>query len=244
MTQHEHWEELAAAFALDALEPDERMEFVGHLVTCEQCRDSVDEHSLVAAQLGSLAAEDALEAPSWSAIRAGIVGDSTPPAAATAPDNVVAFRRHRRRLAVLGAAAAVAAAVIGVTTWQLSTGSGGPEEIQALSSISACQDTEGCHVVALRGNGKTVGSLLAYGRAVSIVAPEMPSPPAGSTWALWQVPREGAPQLMAEFAEGDGVQGVLGMSYADTAGFAVSSEPVGAIPARPSAVVASGTVSA
>jgi len=73
-TPHEHWDELAAGYALDALEPAEEAELLTHLDTCELCRDALRGHELVAAQLAALAEDDDLAPPSWSAIRTGIVG--------------------------------------------------------------------------------------------------------------------------------------------------------------------------
>src|SRR3954454_8599231 len=112
--EHDHWEQLAAGFALDALEPEERADFTAHLATCAQCQELVDEHSLVAAQLGSLARDD-VSPPPWSAIKAGVVGEPPRPAEA----EVVALRRGPRFAAMAAAAAAVAVAGAGVATWQL-----------------------------------------------------------------------------------------------------------------------------
>src|SRR4051794_19505953 len=136
---HDHWEQLAAGFALDALESEEHAEFSAHLATCAQCQELVDEHSLVAAQLGSLAGDD-VSPPPWSAIRAGVVGEPQRPA-----DAEVVVLRHRPRLAALAAAAAaVAVAGAAVATWQL-TGNG--NSAQPLASLAACRHTTGCHVV-------------------------------------------------------------------------------------------------
>src|SRR4051794_28258471 len=103
--EHDHWEQLAAGFALDALEPEERADFTAHLASCAQCRELLDEHSLVAAQLGSLAGDD-VSPPPWSAIRAGVVGEPQRPAEA----EVVVLRRRPRFATLAAAAAAVAVA--------------------------------------------------------------------------------------------------------------------------------------
>src|SRR4051794_11042229 len=102
---HDHWEQLAAGFALDALEPEERADFTAHLASCAHCQQLVDEHSLVAAQLGSLAGDD-VSPPPWSAIRAGVVGEPQRPAEA----EVVVLRRRPRFATLAAAAAAVAVA--------------------------------------------------------------------------------------------------------------------------------------
>jgi anti-sigma-K factor RskA len=53
--------DLAAAYAMDALEPSERMEFKAHLETCPDCRRDVAELQEITAQLG--AAEEATPNP-------------------------------------------------------------------------------------------------------------------------------------------------------------------------------------
>ena len=234
MTGHEYWEEQAAGYALDALEPDETDEFLRHLDGCDECRRLVDEHSLIAAQLGALAYDDR-PAPTWSHVRAGIVGATQEPTPAA--DTVIPLRRRRRVAVALTAVAAAAAAVIGITVWQTSSTSHGP-----LTSASACAGTAGCHVVELRAGGRTAGSVLVYGDTAAVVS--MQSPPPGSEWALWQLPHTGyGPKLLTVFANGHSTHALLHMAYADTAGFAVSREPAGSTPVSPSIVVASGPVS-
>src|SRR3954464_15586358 len=118
--EHDHWEELAAGFALDALEPEERADFSAHLASCAQCQELVDEHRLVAAQLGSLAGDD-VSPPPWRRIRAGVGG------APRGPDGAeVVVRRRRPRFATLTAAGgAVAVAGAAVATWQLTRDANG-----------------------------------------------------------------------------------------------------------------------
>ena len=230
MSGHEHWEELAAGYALDALEPEERDEFVEHLVTCAQCRALVDEHLLVAAQLGSLAGDD-VAPPPWSAIRAGVITSPT----ASADADVVVLRRRRMPVALTAAAAAVVLVGAGAA-WQLTRPSGA----QPLASAQACRQTADCHVVALDSSAGPAAQVLVHHGQAAIVPTSMPPLPAGSVWALWQLPRGGAPVLLTEFATGS--RSTLKVGYGQTAGFAVSRETVGTTPAAPSDVVAAGNV--
>ena len=230
MSTHEKWDELAAGYALDALEPEEHAEFVDHLGTCARCRELVDEHLLVAAQLGSLAGDD-VSPPPWHAVRAGIVGQ--PPAAADA--DVVVLRR-RPRFAVMGAAAAAVAMLAGgVVAWQLSQSSGP----RPLASPAACRQTANCHVIALDGSAGSPAQLLVHDGRVALVPTGMPAPPAGSVWALWQLPRGGAPLLLTEFATGR-PSATLKVGFGQTAGFAVSRESARTTPTAPTEVVAAG----
>ena len=52
MTEH-HWSELAAAYALESLEPAERSRFENHLAECDRCRHDVDAYQEVAAGLAA-----------------------------------------------------------------------------------------------------------------------------------------------------------------------------------------------
>jgi anti-sigma-K factor RskA len=233
MTGHEQWDEQAAGYALDALDDAEREQFERHLADCAHCRAQVDQHALVAAQLGALVGDDDVPAPPWSAIRAGVVGTA---AATSSPTTGDVVQLRPRRAQWLAAAAAVVVAAAGVTTWQATRGGG---ETSPLASVSACRATPGCHVVALRAGGTSPASVLVKGRAVTLVATSMPAPPAGHEWALWQVPRTGTPQLLAEFGS-HGAESVLSVPYDATASFAVSKEKAGVTPAAPSTVVATG----
>src|SRR3954469_11201754 len=235
MSDHDHWEQLAAGFALDALEPEERADFSAHLASCAQCQELVDEHRLVAEQPGALPRAD-VSPPPWSAIRAGVVGESQRPAEA----DVVVLRRRPRFATLAAAAAAVAIAGAAVATWQLARDGNGT---QPLASVAACRHTTGCHVVALgTTGGATPADLLVHDGHVAVVPTSMPAPPAGSVWALWQVPRSGPPQLLTEFETGRHTA-PLQLGYDETASFAVSRERSGATPTAPSVVVASGNAS-
>jgi anti-sigma-K factor RskA len=231
MTGHEQWDEQAAAYALDALDPDERRAFESHLDGCSRCREQVDQHALVAAQLGALAGDDTAAAPPpWSTIRAGVVGD-------TSPDTTV-VRLHPRRSAWLAAAAAAVVLVGGAATWQATRGG---ETAQPLASVGACRHTDGCHVVPLRTTDSSPATVLVNGSDVVLVSTSMPAPPPGHTWALWQVPHAGAPRLLAEFDTGN-PRSRLVTSYDATAAFAVSKEKSGATPTSPASIVATGRV--
>jgi len=228
---HEQWDELAAGYALDALEPDEREEFLDHLATCERCRQRVDEHLLVAAQLGSLAGDD-VAPPPWSAIRAGVVGDRPAPG-----DAEVVVLRRRPRLPVLTAAAAAIALLGAGAAWQL-TRTTGP---QPLASVAACRQDPGCHVIALDSGGGSAAQMLVHDGRAALLPTAMPALPAGSVWALWQLPRGGSPLLLTEFETGRQAT-PLKIGYGQTAGFAVSREKAGTTPTAPSVVVAAGSV--
>lgn len=230
MTDHDRWDEQAAAYSLDALDDDERAEFETHLAGCERCRELVDAHSLVAAQLGSLAG-DGVAAPPWSSIRDGVVG-ATP-----AQDAEVVVLRHRRRTALLAAAAAVVVVAAGLTAWQVTRGT----TTQPLASIAACERASSCRAVALKGDNGSPATVLVDGDRYTLVSTSMPAPPTGHVWALWQVTQRGGPLLLTEFTSSVR-PGQLKTSLADTAGFAVSEEQAGPPPASPHRIVADSSL--
>jgi len=241
VTSHDQWEELAAGYALHALEPDEELRFTEHLASCPICSASLGDHELVAAQLGALSYddEDTDATPSWSAIRGGVIGEAP----------VVALDAHRRTRHVrkqpwlLGAAAAVIAAAAAVVIVSQGTGSSTPASSRAIAS---CRHTTGCNVVSLHSsNGAAPGVVLVSAGKATMVPLAMKPPPAGRQYVLWQLLRTGAPVPVAEItdAKSPSTAGLV-MPYADTAAFAVSLEPSSVPPAQPTNVIAIGNTTA
>jgi anti-sigma factor RsiW len=136
---HAAIEELLGAYALDAVEPDERDQIEAHLTTCPRCRAEVAEHREVAALLGygGAAAPEGV----WDRIRESLeppppelrlaVTPSEPPAEAEVPASGAPVapvadlearrrRRSRLRVALVGAAAAIVIAVLGAEVVHLS----------------------------------------------------------------------------------------------------------------------------
>lgn len=244
---HEPWEELAAGYALHALEPDEEGRFLSHLEGCAHCRQTLDDHAFVAAQLGSLADAPDLTPPSWSSIRRGVIDAGPPlPRPATEPAAVVPLdgeRRRRRPPRLLGAAAGVVLlAGTGTLAWQLAQPDAGSTGQPA--AIARCEHAAGCHVVKLP-EGDPEAVVLADATRARFLPTGLATPAAGHVYALWQMPRDGRPILVTVLPGiHDGVAGPstdLALPYADTAAFAISVEPEGSVPTKPTRVVAVGT---
>ena len=234
---HEFWDELAAGYALHALEPDEELEFTTHLVECDRCRAMLDEHEFVAAQLGSLADSDDIKTPTWQSIRTAVVTD-TP---------TVVRLDERRRSALAGRVLATAAAVVvlagvGVVGWQLTDG--GSSKSPGQVAIESCQNASDCVTVPLQVDGGSPATLVVRDGAARMVPTGLAQPPPDQAYALWQLGRDGRPVLLAEMEQVPaGPSGAIALSlpYADTAAFAVSVEPVDVVPTKPTRVVAVGT---
>ena len=231
---HERWDELAAGYALDALEPAEEAELLAHVEGCATCRASLRDHEFVAAQLAALADDSNVPAPSWGSIRGAIVGDD-----GDVPVVDLDERRSRRRQPwLLGAAAAAVLLVAGVVT---ATQLGG-DESPTQQAISACRSSAACHVVELARGSHKRAVLLVHRGGAEVFPTDLPSPGVGREYALWQLPRDGKPTLLAQPVPRAGQSAApLKLDYRETAAFALSVEPEGPPASSPTTVVAVGT---
>jgi anti-sigma-K factor RskA len=109
MTTNEDLHELTAAYALDALDADERRAYEEHLAGCDRCRADLRDLGETA---GVLALAAGGPAPS-----AGLRDRILLAAREEGPSNVVAIRSSRRRWYAIGAAAAVAAVGLAIGLW-------------------------------------------------------------------------------------------------------------------------------
>jgi anti-sigma-K factor RskA len=125
MTTHEDLHELTAAYALDALDADERGVYEEHLATCERCRAELRELGETAGVL-ALAAEG--PAPS-DGLRDRVLAA----AREEGPANVVAIRPQRRRWYAAGAVAAVAVIGLAIGLSLALSGGGSPSNKLAAS---------------------------------------------------------------------------------------------------------------
>lgn len=237
-TPHERWDELAAGFALDALEPAEEAELLAHLDDCEQCREALRDHQLVAAQLAALSEDDELAPPSWAAIRGGIVGTETRPRS----DDVVSIGERRsswRSGRMLGAVAAALVIIAGVVT-AVAVNTGGQSAREA--AISNCRADAACHVVHLsRGTNESAVVIVRQGNA-RVWPTALTSPSDNRVYALWQLSRVGPPTLLAQPVAATSTSSArLALPYDETTAFALSVEPAGAKATSPTHIVAIGT---
>lgn len=121
---HDPIEELLGAYALNAVDDDERAAVEAHLATCPRCRAEVDAHREVASHL----ALGGAPAPSglWERIAGAIEGETPPPlrlviddAARPGRPPVRAGRPRWQRTALAAVAAAAAVVVVAVAVSSL-----------------------------------------------------------------------------------------------------------------------------
>jgi anti-sigma factor RsiW len=183
--------DLTAAYALDALDPEEAREYEAHLARCERCRDELASLSEAA---GALAY--ATEAPVPPAeLRARILQQ-----AQRERPNVVPLRP--RRLAPLGAAAAVAACVaVGLGVWAASLSNKldrRDAELRAQERVAAILAAPSSRTIAFGRGALVVGR---NGEA-ALVVHNLKDPPSGKTYEAW-ISAGGAPRPAGTFDGGE-----------------------------------------
>jgi anti-sigma factor RsiW len=187
--------ELTAAYALDALDPEEREEYEAHLRGCEACQEELAALSGVTEAL-AVGASGPAPRPE--------LRDRILSAARDEPQTVVALApRHRRVLPAVAAVAAVAALValvIGLWAGQLS---GDLDEARSAlerqrQAAAVLADPDARIVALATGQGRLVVG--ADGRAALVLGGMGPAP-AGKTYEVWVV--EGDAAVPAGLFPGD-----------------------------------------
>jgi anti-sigma-K factor RskA len=189
--------DLTAAYALDALEPDEERGYEEHLAGCERCREELASLQAVAGLLAY-----AVEPARPPASLRGRVLD----AARAERPNVVPLRRARSFSRPLAAVAAVAAcAAIGLGIWNISLHHRLGEAQEALRGVP------------LTG---AKGSVVVSGGSGALVVSDLAPAPAGKTYEAWVV--EGGHASPAGTFSGGGRTIVIRLTRALPAGAVVA----------------------
>lgn len=199
MTERTHDElaELLGAYALDAVDGDERDAVDAHLATCPRCRAEVAEHREVAALLAHAGAP----APEglWDRIAGAL--DTPPPALTLAPvpsaPTPTAPARPDRRLwarpvtAALAAAAVLVIAVLGIEVYRLDqrlddqsvamVEQGLRQEFLAAKEAPGSLRTE----LSSADEGLTVEVVVAADGRGYLKSEALPELPEGRTYQLW-----------------------------------------------------------
>ncbi|MFD8412071.1 anti-sigma factor domain-containing protein [Streptomyces sp. NPDC059650] len=226
---------LAAAYALNALDPSERKDFDAHLQDCEACRQEVAEFQATAARLSAAVAREP-SAASKPAIMAAIDGvRQLPPRVATTAPATTLGAAVRRRAVPLALAATVAAAASlgGLAVWQRQHSDDlqqraeqAEQRLDDASLVLAAPDAQTVHGRTTNGALTTVVASEQLNKAV-FTASGLPAPAAGKTYQLW-LDHDGS-MHPAGFITGDGTVQLSG-SPADAHAIGLSLEPVGGSP--------------
>lgn len=237
MNDHQ-WLDSVAAYALDALDPDDRTEFEGHLATCAICQREVDEMQNVAGLLAH-AADDVAPPP---ALRDRIMR------AARDQRSPRPRSRHSlwRTVPWLAAAAGLAIAAVQTTRYRREHADGVLAEaenarlrldVSARDSLLSAVLAPGVQTIEMRATGQPPAARLYYNRVTRellLAAYSLPPASPGRTYQLWGLVPGRDPVSLGVFnTDQQGRARVLlqvpaGSSVAQSA---VTEEPAGGSPA-------------
>jgi len=262
--EHAHFDELAAGYALHALDPADEQQFLAHLAACPRCREAVSDFTEVAAaltdgwstvepspQLGerimaAVAQEQPAAVADLPAHRTQRTQRSQPDARSQPQPRHRSQRQHRRRLVPIASAAAAAVLVAGGAIWGGLAASGGGSS----PSVTSCLAASTCREVVLT-DARThapAAKVVISGGTVWLIPSGLPADDAArQVYVLWQITGAHTPLAVGSFdvrAHGDKPVriGALAVPYRGTWAFAVSLEHGRTIPATPSSAVALGQV--
>lgn len=225
---------LAAAYALDAVEPDEARRFEAHLRSCDRCAAEVREFRTTAAELAGAAST----APP-NGLRDRVLGEVATtrqrPPLLTSPAPTPWRRTSspastpRWRLGLVAAAAAVLAVVLGAGVIVRDVVAQ-RDEARELAAVLAAPDAR---FVPLDGpEGPTVRVVWsASAGAAVVVGADLPDPGPDRVYELWALADDG-PRPAALFdPDADGrVEQRLDLPAEPTGGWGVTVEPDGGSP--------------
>ena len=224
---------LAAAYSLDALDPEERRRFEAHYPTCDTCRTEVREFRETAAHLGAVD-----PAPLPDGLRARVLAEvgrtrQLPPRVAPP-----ARRGPWVRPLLVAAAVLLVALVVGGA---LALRDGGDGSGGELAGVLAAPDA-----VTVRLQGDRPGTLrVVYSkerdRAV-LVGSGLGAPGPDRTYQLWAIDGS-TPTSAGTFEPGAGGSGDQGVDPppGDPDAWGVTVEPAGGSPAPTGAILYQGT---
>jgi anti-sigma factor RsiW len=176
---HDEIQELLGAYALDAVEPDERSEIDDHLRDCARCRAEVAEHRDTAAFL----AHGGTDAPGavWDRIAGSL---ETPNVVPLAPKLGIVPRRNRwpQAVALVGAAAAL---IIGVLVVQVREQDRRIDRIQGGDPVALAMAEPGARVVHLTAGDTELPVVLTPEGKAYLQASALPKLAADRTYQLW-----------------------------------------------------------
>jgi anti-sigma-K factor RskA len=193
MTTREDLHALTGAYALHALDEDERTAFRRHLDHCDSCAQEVAGFSATAARLGLAAVDTPRAVLREQVLRRVTTVRQEPPGAAAAVPARWRGTPRRRRAAQWALAACLAGAVGlgGVAVWQHDRAEAAHVAArraeQRVNDISAVLSAPDARTARTRFDGGADGTLVVsrgLDRAV-FVAAGMERPPGGKVYQLW-----------------------------------------------------------
>lgn len=259
---HERWEELAVAHALDALEPSDEATFLAHLHDCARCRTVVDDVAATAADLALTVEQAQPSAGLRASLLAEVARTEQMPQPAARPvlplpvSPLASRAASRRRWSAppaqwLVAAAAGVALILGIgAVVQLSSSTPARTQNAVAAAFVACAKDPQCREIRLTSDTQQVVAtvLVLDGRAEIVTDGLAPNPASSTTYVLWAQHTQGTAKSVGVFdvpAGGPSVHvlDTLPWPMSDTAAFMVTREAGNTAPASGSTPLAKGAVS-
>ncbi len=181
--------ELTAAYALNALDPDEERAYEEHLRHCPRCREDLGGLQEAAAALSYLAEGPA---PPHD------LGDRIVAAALAERPNVVPLRRRWTTPALAAAAAAAAGIAIGVGIWASSLSGELSDERDVLALVA---DQNATHVPVEGANGTLV---VDQDGQAALLFTGLEEAPEGKDYQVWVIEGDTPPRPAGIFEGGEG----------------------------------------
>ena len=233
--------QLAAAYALDALDDRERAEFEAHYPTCPVCRPEVAGYREA---LSHVAASVATPPP--PSLKSSVMAEigSTRQLSPLLPDSVVSLADHRQRRQRLGRILTAAAAVILIAAGAFVVGRNSSSTDDYATAAAAVLATPDTRTTPLTGTGPgtfKVAWSAADGKAV-VIGDDLPDPGDGKAYELWTIDAAGPHAVrLLDKAKGEQVRRVVAVDGQPTK-WAVTVEPEGGVDAPTGEIIYSGAV--
>jgi anti-sigma factor RsiW len=205
---------LSGAYAVDALDPDERIEFERHLADCAVCRAEVDSLREAAAGLAGL-----VETAPPAGLRERVLAETS--VVRPLPPLVDRGRRRRPWSALVAAAAAIVVLAGGSVAWHpWSSSSSSTGRLTAVESVQHAPDAQRSTQRLPDGGTVTVYRSVSLDRA-AVVVKDLPALPGGKVYEMWLQDPKGSMVLEGRAAAAVGA----GMTVEPAGG---SSQPTSA----------------
>lgn len=218
--------EALAAYALDALPVDERLNLVEHLAECRSHDEELSGYRIVAERLALTVETPAQPAALKSSILAAFDRELAPPVAPVAAAPVSTpipaaveppapsrsggfFAIFRQPALAYGIAAALLIAVVSLAAW----------------NISLQDNGEDVMTTAAAGPGMSLNVIYYADRQVAVLDVDMPPPSAGQVYQAWMI-ADGKPVSLGVLASNSGRQAFAADMHTANA-IAISVEPAG-----------------
>ena len=217
--------QLAAAYALDALDPDERRRFQGHYSSCEQCSQELAGYWPTAARLAGAVA---VAPPDH--LRQRVLAEVSATRQLTPVVPIRSASGAQRRAGLVLAVAAALMAVV-ASTALVRDAVRERDRAQELAEVVTAPDAS---IVPLEGElASTLRVVWSPSeQAAVVVGAGVADPGEGRVYELWALPEDGPPVSAGTFTPGPGgeVRTVLDLPAEPGAGWGVTNEPTGGSP--------------